>query len=261
MAAWNALFFQRDAFRPDLSQSAEWNRGAYLVQGLAHCGACHTPKRHIWRRRAERRSARRRSPGMVRAEYHRGSVKGSRPVECRGHRRLPEVRPQCGGRRDGTDGRRDRLLQHQYDRLRPQGHRDLSQVAGRSKRRVARADRRERYENDGRRVDLRGAMLRLPRIGRQGRPGSIPGVRALAAAACGGSGEPHPCGARRRADRFDGGRADGPKHAVVRLEAQRRGDRRRSHLCPQQLGPRGACRDPGQVEQVRARAAMASTGR
>jgi mono/diheme cytochrome c family protein len=44
MAAWNALFFQRDAFRPDSSQSAEWNRGAYLVQGLAHCGACHTPK-------------------------------------------------------------------------------------------------------------------------------------------------------------------------------------------------------------------------
>ncbi len=44
MAAWNALFFQRDAFRPDLSQSAEWNRGAYLVQGLAHCGACHTRK-------------------------------------------------------------------------------------------------------------------------------------------------------------------------------------------------------------------------
>jgi mono/diheme cytochrome c family protein len=44
MAAWNVLFFQRGAFRPDSSQSAEWNRGAYLVQGLAHCGACHTPE-------------------------------------------------------------------------------------------------------------------------------------------------------------------------------------------------------------------------
>ena len=44
MAAWNALFFRRDGFRPDPSQSSEWNRGAYLVQGLAHCGACHTAK-------------------------------------------------------------------------------------------------------------------------------------------------------------------------------------------------------------------------
>lgn len=44
MAAWNALFFKRGEFRPDLSQSAEWNHGAYLVQGLGHCGACHTPK-------------------------------------------------------------------------------------------------------------------------------------------------------------------------------------------------------------------------
>ena len=44
MAAWNALFFKPVRFQPDPSQSAEWNRGAYLVRGLAHCGACHTPK-------------------------------------------------------------------------------------------------------------------------------------------------------------------------------------------------------------------------
>ena len=36
--------FNATRFGPTLSQSAEWNRGAYLVQGLAHCGACHTPK-------------------------------------------------------------------------------------------------------------------------------------------------------------------------------------------------------------------------
>ena len=44
MIAWNALFFRPGEFRPDAAKSAAWNRGAYLVTGLEHCGACHTPK-------------------------------------------------------------------------------------------------------------------------------------------------------------------------------------------------------------------------
>ena len=44
MRAWDLLYFKPDGFKPDPSRSAEWNRGAYLVEGLAHCGACHTPK-------------------------------------------------------------------------------------------------------------------------------------------------------------------------------------------------------------------------
>ena len=41
---WNLLYFNSDDFKADPSQSAEWNRGAYLVNGLGHCGGCHTPK-------------------------------------------------------------------------------------------------------------------------------------------------------------------------------------------------------------------------
>jgi mono/diheme cytochrome c family protein len=41
---WNTLFLDSHEFQSDASQSAEWNRGAYLVTGLGHCGACHTPK-------------------------------------------------------------------------------------------------------------------------------------------------------------------------------------------------------------------------
>ena len=47
MAAWNALYFKSGEFKPDPTKSAEWNRGAYLVQGLGHCGACHTPKTQL----------------------------------------------------------------------------------------------------------------------------------------------------------------------------------------------------------------------
>ena len=44
IAGWKLLFLQRETYHPDAARSAEWNRGAYLVEGLAHCGACHTPR-------------------------------------------------------------------------------------------------------------------------------------------------------------------------------------------------------------------------
>lgn len=44
LAGWNTLFHKNDIFRPDPTRSAEWNRGAYLVEGAGHCGACHTPR-------------------------------------------------------------------------------------------------------------------------------------------------------------------------------------------------------------------------
>ncbi len=44
LAAWRLLYFKPVALRTDASQSAQWNRGAYLVQGLAHCGACHSTR-------------------------------------------------------------------------------------------------------------------------------------------------------------------------------------------------------------------------
>jgi mono/diheme cytochrome c family protein len=40
---WRTLFFQQGEYQPDKSKSGEWNRGAYLVQGLGHCSMCHTP--------------------------------------------------------------------------------------------------------------------------------------------------------------------------------------------------------------------------
>ncbi|CAE6761463.1 molybdopterin cofactor-binding domain-containing protein [Paraburkholderia haematera] len=44
MAAWNGLFLGRNTFAASATQSAQWNRGAYLVNGLGHCSACHTPR-------------------------------------------------------------------------------------------------------------------------------------------------------------------------------------------------------------------------
>ncbi len=44
LVAWNAINFKAGELRPDPRKSAAWNRGAYIVNGLEHCGLCHTPK-------------------------------------------------------------------------------------------------------------------------------------------------------------------------------------------------------------------------
>jgi nicotinate dehydrogenase subunit B len=44
LAGWNALFHRPSEFQPDPARSEMWNRGAYLVEGLGHCSACHSPR-------------------------------------------------------------------------------------------------------------------------------------------------------------------------------------------------------------------------
>jgi mono/diheme cytochrome c family protein len=44
LAVWRAIYFSPGVYQADARKSPEWNRGAYLVQGLGHCSACHTPR-------------------------------------------------------------------------------------------------------------------------------------------------------------------------------------------------------------------------
>jgi mono/diheme cytochrome c family protein len=44
LAVWRALYFRPRVFTPDPARPLAWNRGAYLVQGLGHCSACHAPR-------------------------------------------------------------------------------------------------------------------------------------------------------------------------------------------------------------------------
>jgi mono/diheme cytochrome c family protein len=47
IAGWKLLFFRTGTYRPDSAQSEQWNRGAYLANGIGHCGACHTPRNDL----------------------------------------------------------------------------------------------------------------------------------------------------------------------------------------------------------------------
>src|SRR5450759_3723435 len=53
MAVWNALYLKKGEFVVHPDQGASWNRGAYLVQGLGHCGGCHTPRGVAGQEKAE----------------------------------------------------------------------------------------------------------------------------------------------------------------------------------------------------------------
>ncbi|MBX6425195.1 MAG: cytochrome c [Variibacter sp.] len=44
LGLWKLVYLDGEPFRPDPAQSAEWNRGAYLVSSLAHCAECHSPR-------------------------------------------------------------------------------------------------------------------------------------------------------------------------------------------------------------------------
>src|SRR5271165_128254 len=47
LTGWNMMYFEPGRYEPDATRSEEWNRGAYLIQGLGHCGACHTPRNFL----------------------------------------------------------------------------------------------------------------------------------------------------------------------------------------------------------------------
>jgi mono/diheme cytochrome c family protein len=46
-SAWQLLFLRSGPYQADASKDAEWNRGAYLVASVGHCGACHTPRNFL----------------------------------------------------------------------------------------------------------------------------------------------------------------------------------------------------------------------
>ena len=48
LAAWKGLFFEPGRYRANPAKPVEWNRGAYLVEGLGHCGTCHTPRNWLY---------------------------------------------------------------------------------------------------------------------------------------------------------------------------------------------------------------------
>ncbi len=57
LAAWSLLFLESGPYKPDPTKSVKWNEGAYYVEGLGHCGACHSPRNALGAVKADARLA------------------------------------------------------------------------------------------------------------------------------------------------------------------------------------------------------------
>jgi mono/diheme cytochrome c family protein len=77
LVLWSGAFLDRTRFATDPSKDAQWNRGAYLVQGLLHCGTCHTPRGRFYEEQDVSGKSNRYLSGAV--------LDGNSPVNLRGN--------------------------------------------------------------------------------------------------------------------------------------------------------------------------------
>ena len=244
MAAWNALYFRSGEFKPDPTKSAEWNRGAYLVEGLGHCGACHTPKTRLGgddRAHALQGYA---LQGWFAPNITNDSERGLGGWSVDDIVAYLKTGHNAVTASTGIMGEEIALSSSQMTDA------DLTAIATYLKDLPGQTSSppcgrvRLRSADDRRRGDLRRRMFGLPRNGRERRPLSFPGAGQIAERPFRRSGEPHSRPDRGRAQRGDRRGADRSGDAVVRMEAQRRSGRRGPDLHSQFLGRRRAARRP-----------------
>ncbi|MEY9546559.1 nicotinate dehydrogenase subunit B [Bradyrhizobium japonicum] len=109
LAGWNALFHHTQEFKPDRAKSEQWNRGAYLVESLGHCSACHSPRNALGAEQREglsrgRICRRLGSAGADLAFTRADPVERGRAVRVFAHR--PFALSRRRGRPDGADHQR-----------------------------------------------------------------------------------------------------------------------------------------------------------
>jgi mono/diheme cytochrome c family protein len=127
---WKLLYFHGGPFVPDPTQSAQWNRGAYLVNGPGHCAECHSPRNH--RERALRRRAFAGRQGL-RPQHHAHGIaalgKRQHRLVGKGHRELPRRRHESRRRLRGRRHGRSHPQHFATHRRRPRRDRDLHRLA------------------------------------------------------------------------------------------------------------------------------------
>ena len=221
MSVWNALYFTAGEFKPDPTKSAEWNRGKFIVEGPAHCGACHTPKTLLGGDRAEQYLQGANLQGWSAPDItnNRRTGLGSWTAEDvalylkTGHNRAAAA---TGPMAEAVDCDLPEIIAGQYGSGRTCG-------SGRER-------------DGGRRCDLPRPMLRLPRNRGQGRSPPVSRPCSVQDGAIKRSHDRYSNSAPRCTKCGHEGRADSARHAGLRLAARRSRDRCGAQLCQKQLG-------------------------
>ena len=228
LAWWQMLFASPRDFTAAPGAAPEVARGAYLVEGPGHCGACHTPARRGPPGSRPQGRPRRRifirfgAGGMVRQKPAPGG-QGAGRLDPRGDRGFPENRTQCAHGGVRQHGRRGRAKRPASERSRRLGGRRLSGQPARATRPCrlgAQGGRRHHGQalrerrQDPRRARLCRQLRALPSHGRAGDAAAVPG----AGRQCGGDD-----GQSQLAD---------PAHARGRRDGQDPGGPEPSRPCP-----------------------------
>lgn len=79
LAGWNLLFAPRETYRGVIGRTAQWNRGAYLVQSLGHCGSCHTPRDVFFKEKAYDEAGRQFLAGGLLDNWYAPALSGAAP--------------------------------------------------------------------------------------------------------------------------------------------------------------------------------------
>ncbi len=142
LAIWNALFTYSTGFTPDPQKDPQWNRGAYLVEGLGHCGACHTPRGWAMQEKALDAKDPAFLSGANLDEWYAPSLRQNASTGLGAWSQADIVQfLKAGSNQHGSTWRWLHARRHQQqhalsDRRRPDRHRRLSEIATRQHQRT-----------------------------------------------------------------------------------------------------------------------------
>ena len=258
MRGWNWLFFKPGILMPDQQKSAEWNRGRYLVEGVGHCGACHTPKNIFGADRRGQPFGGGRVQGMFAPRLDGAARSGLKSWS------VDDIAEYLQSGRNGRSHAGELMSEVVVNSTSKMSDADVRAIAvylkdlpaGAPEPAVAAA---AAGANGRRRKTLQGRLHRLPRSRRIRRAADLSAVARQRQPAIGRSLLDASCHPRRRANRDDAARAQYRIDAGLCRENVGPADCRRHDLYPQRLGQcraggeRGRGRESAPDEIARAR--------
>ena len=259
---WRTLYFTEGEYKPDPKQSDEWNRGAYLVEGLGHCAMCHTAINALGGSSESQAF----QGGLIPMQnWYAPSLTsnkeaGPRRLEPEGNHRLAEDR-RLGARRGLRADGRGRLQQPAiYERRRHPRHGRLSQEPRPGQPATIRRPQISRASESSLLVTLGKTIYdtpvrELPWRGGAGQAAALSAARRQPVDPDGVGRQSDPHGAEWRLPAGHRGQSDALRHAAVRaVPVGRRGCRCR-HLHPHSLGQSRRARQRPRSERASLRTA------
>jgi len=241
---WRTLFFQEGEYQPDPTKSVEWNRGAYLVEGLGHCSMCHTPINALGGSSESQAF----EGGLIPMQNWYAPSLTSNKEAGLGEWSIQEI---VDLPHRGVASRRG---------IRPDGRSNVRQPAISERRRCARDGGLSEEFGPGQPVGTRAfrnsgpgeqsadelwpdslynALRELPRGGRTGHAPRLSAAGQQSVDPNGIVCKSDPHGSQRRVSARNGGQSDALRHAAFRADPFRRRGGGRSDLYPRRLGQSG----------------------